>query len=168
MKPIEINLEKIARLAELNEEENYKFRIFLKGQDTDKLDVIVYKIDQEIRSQIDCDKCGNCCVHLNPTVTDEEIEKFSEIDHLSPLDFMAKYVDFNDSDQTKYLKNLPCKYLNDKKCSLYSDKPEECKNYPHTQKEQFIHRTFIMIENYGICPIVFNLFEQLKMELNFK
>ncbi len=168
MKSMEINLEKIARLAKQREEENYRFRVFLKGQETDQIDVIVQKMDKEIRSQIDCDKCGNCCIHLNPSVTDEEIEKLSRIDHLSQLDFVAKYVAFNEREQMKFLKDLPCKYLNDKKCSLHSNKPEECKAYPHTQTDGFIHRTFVMLDNYGICPIVFNLFEQLKMELNFK
>ena len=168
MKSMEINLEKIARLAEQREDENYRFRVFLKGQDDDQIDIMVHKMDKEIRSQIDCDKCGNCCIHLNPSVTDEEIKKLSRLEHLSPLDFVAKYVDFNDRDRSKYLKDLPCKYLNEKKCSLNSNKPEECQAYPHTQNGHFIHRTFVMIDNYGICPIVFNLFEQLKMELNFK
>jgi len=168
MKPLEINIEKIARLAEQREDENYRFRVFLKGQEDDKIDIMVHKMDKEIRSQIDCKECGNCCIHLHPSVTDEEIETLSRLDHHTPIEYVAKNIVNDNSENMKYLKDTPCKYLHDKKCSIYLERPEDCKSYPHTQKEHFIHRTYSMIDNYGICPIVFNLFEQLKMELKFK
>ena len=72
-----------------------------------------------------------------------------------------------DFDNDRYLKATPCKYLKDKKCSIYGDRPEDCRSFPHTHKTGFTQRTFGLIDNYSICPIVFNLFEQLKKGITF-
>jgi len=168
LKQIELDIEKIARLGEQREKKNFDFRTFLKGQDFKRIDKIVHRIDKEIRSQIDCRKCGNCCSSLRPCVTDSEMDKLSRIDNLAQHDFLTEFVEIDNFEGKKYLKDTPCKYLNDKLCSIYTNRPEDCKSYPHTQKTEFITRTLGMIENYGICPIVFDLFEQLKEELNYR
>jgi uncharacterized protein len=168
MKQLELNIEKIALIGEQKEEENYDFRIFLKGQDFKRIDRIVHRLDKEIRSRIDCEKCGNCCKSLRPSVTESEIDTLSRIDNITQHDFVTKFVEIDNLEGTKYLKDTPCKYLEDKICSIYINKPEDCRSYPHTQKSEFISRTLGMIDNYGICPIVFNLFEQLKEELDYK
>ena len=168
MKQIELNIEKIALIGKQKEEENFDFRIFLKGQDFAKVDKIVQRIDKELRAQIDCNKCGNCCKSLRPCLTKFEIETLSQIDNLTKHDFVTRFVEIDNLDGIKYLKDTPCKYLDDKTCSIYTNRPEDCKSYPHTQKSRFISRTLGMIDDYGICPIVYNLFEQLKEELDYK
>jgi len=168
MKRLELNIEKIAIIGEQKEEENYDFRVFLKGLDFEHVDKIVHRIDKDVRTQIDCEKCGNCCKSLRPCVTDSEIDTLSQIDNLTHHDFINRFVEIDKLEGIKYLKDTPCKYLADKSCSIYTSRPEDCKSYPHTQKKEFITRTLGMIENYGICPIVFNLFEQLKMELGYE
>jgi len=82
-------------------------------------------------------------------------------------DFENKYLEINNFEKIKCLKATPCKFLNDKSCTIYTDRPEDCKSYTHTQQPDFISRTLGMIDNYGICPIVFNLFERLKFELDY-
>lgn len=168
MKHLELNIEKIALIGEQKEEENFDFRIFLKGQDFKQVDRFVERIDKEVRAQIDCENCGNCCKSLRPCVTDSEIDTLSQIDNLTQKDFVKGFVEIDNFEGIKYLKDTPCKYLVDKSCSIYTNRPEDCKSYPHTQKKEFITCTLGLIENYGICPIVFNLFEQLKQELDYK
>lgn len=168
MKQLEFNIEKIASIGEQKEEENFDFRIFLKGQDFKSIDRIVHRINEQITSQIDCQKCGNCCKSLSPLLTESEIDKLSRIENLAQSDFVTIFVEIDSFEGIKYLKDTPCRYLKGKSCSIYSNRPEDCKSYPHTQKTEFITRTFGMIDNYGICPIVFNLFERLKEELGYK
>ena len=168
MKPLELNIEKITRISKQKENENYKFRSFLKGKDPDKVDKIVQRLNKEIVEQIDCTTCGNCCKNLRPCVTDKEIDYLSVIDNMTHEQFVSNFIEADQFDESRYLKDTPCKYLEDKKCSIYADRPKDCKSYPHTHKRGFTSRTFFMIENYGICPIVFNLFEQLKRELRFR
>ena len=168
MKQLELNIEKIAIIGAQKEEENFDFRAFLKGLDFEQVDKIVHRIDKPIRNQIDCEKCGNCCKSLRPCLTDFEIDTLSQIDKLPQQDYINRFVEIDNFEGIKYLKDTPCKYLADKSCSIYPNRPEDCKSYPHTQKTEFITRTFGMIENYGICPIVYNVFEQLKQELNYE
>ena len=47
-KNIEIDLEKIEELGKLLEDQNLEFRAFLKGQDPDKIDEIVQRLNFEI------------------------------------------------------------------------------------------------------------------------
>ena len=168
MRNLELNIERIKLISKRKEDENYKFRAFLKGLDSDKVDKIVHKLNDEIVSQINCQDCGNCCKLLRPCVTDTEIVALSLIDKISKKDYIFKFVEKDDFDDTNYLKDTPCRYLKDKSCTIYENRPLDCKSYPHTQKKNFISRTLGVIENYEICPIVFNIYELLKQELNFK
>lgn len=168
MRNLELDIETIKLISQEREEENYDFRAFLKGVDSDKVDKIVRKLNNEIISQIDCQECGNCCKSLRPCVTDSEIENLSHLDKTSTKDYMQKYVEIDDFEDIKYLKDTPCRYLKDKSCTIYESRPFDCKSYPHTQKADFISRTLGMIENYEICPIVFNIYEELKKELDYR
>jgi len=165
---IETNIKKIQQIADRKEDENLAFRSFLKGQDFDKVDEIVHKLYSEIAPQIDCLKCGNCCINLRPTITDKELDRLVEIDEVTKSDFEEKYLKQDDFEDLKYLRSVPCKYLKDKKCMIYSDRPEECRSYPYLHKDKFVSRTLGVLNNYEICPIVFNVFELLKVEFGWR
>ncbi len=168
MKKLEIDLDKIALIDEQKEDENFEFRAFLKGQNKAKIDTIVHRLDKEIRSQIDCQKCGNCCNSLSPSLSEKEIERLSVVLGCSQPDFEKQYIEIDASDGAKCLKGTPCGLLNGTSCTVYTDRPEACKSYPFTQLPNFVNRTLGVISNYGVCPIVFNLYERLKVELAFK
>ena len=165
-KNIEIDLEKIEELGKLLEDQNLEFRAFLKGQDPDKIDEIVQRLNFEISNQIDCTTCGNCCMKLKPFITEQDIKILSQRLNLSQQQVMDDYIEIDEGDQ--YFKNLPCSFLKEKKCTVYNGRPEDCRSFPHLHKEMFISRLWGVIENYSICPIVFNVFERLKTELNYK
>ncbi len=167
MKTLELNLEKIKLLAHQRESDNLKFRSFLKGQDGKKIDAIVHKIDKEIRSQIDCTQCGNCCIELRPLVDETEIERLSILKKCSKEVFENISIEKN-NEGDKYLKDTPCIFLIDKSCTIYPDRPKDCLSYPNTHKIGFTGRLFGVLQNYEICPIVFNLYEQLKIELKWR
>ena len=168
MIPLELNIEKISRISKQKENENYRFRSFLKGQDSDKVDEIVHRLNKEIVEDINCADCGNCCKELRPGLTESEIVKLSKIENLSQKNFVTSFTEQDEMENSKYLKDTPCKYLEDKKCIIYIERPEDCKSYPHIHKEDFNSRTLGVIQNYGICPIVFNVFERLKNEMRFR
>ena len=132
------------------------------------MDKIVNRLNDEIMNRIDCTLCGNCCEKLTAGLTDDDIKRLAEIENLLQKDFETNFVECDQTDGDKYLKFTPCKYLEDKKCSIYPDRPENCKSYPHTHKPGFTTRTLGIFENYSICPIVFNVFERLKAEIQFR
>ena len=134
---LELDVDKIEELGRRRESENLRFRSYLKGQESDKIDRIVHRLNQEISERIDCTTCGNCCRELKPCITDKDIDRLS-------------------------------KGLELAKDNIESDRPEDCRSFPHLHKESFISRLWGVIDNYSICPIVFNVFERLKIELNFR
>jgi len=163
---IETDLSKIQRLASFREDENFRFRTFLKGKDNAKTDEIVHRLHEELTRQIDCTLCGNCCFHLQPELHHDDMATLARLENIAPETYRDEYCEEVEIGAF-FLKSKPCRYLEGKICRVYENRPDECKDFPYTGKEDFIHRTYSMIEFYGICPIVFNLMERLKKELQF-
>jgi Fe-S-cluster containining protein len=166
MKHLETDLSKIKQLATYRINENFRFRTFLKGKDGVKVDSIVHRLHKDIAAQIDCTLCGNCCCQLKPELHEKDIEKLSQIETITPENYIAGYCEKDDYGEI-YLKTIPCRYLEGKKCSIYESRPKECRRFPYTDENEFISRLFGMISFYELCPIVFNLMEILKVELRF-
>ena len=162
-----IDLKKIKQLGKERERENFKFRSFLKGQNSEKIDRIVHELNKYYSSKIDCTECGNCCIELQALINKNDLEKLTSGLEISDSELKEKYTEV-DEDGDLYFKHKPCSFLRDKKCEIYNFRPAECESYPHLHKEKFIGRLFGVIDNYSICPIVFNVYEDLKIELKFK
>ncbi|MCD4725704.1 MAG: YkgJ family cysteine cluster protein [Bacteroidales bacterium] len=160
-------MKKIEQLGKKRESENFKFRSFLKGQDSEKIDRIVHALNKYYSSKIDCAECGNCCIALQALINKNDLEKLTLGLKISDSELKKKYTEV-DEDGDLYFKHKPCRFLKDKKCEIYNFRPEDCESYPHLHKEHFIGRLFGVIDNYSICPIVFNVYEDLKIELKFK
>lgn len=163
---IELNLEKIKKLGRVREDENFDFRAFLKQQDPERVDKIVHRLNREVSEQIDCTTCGNCCMKLKPLVTDHDIDRLSTRLNLPGEQIKKDYTETEEGEQQ--FKHLPCCFLKEKKCTVYENRPDDCRSYPHLHKDHFTSRLFQVIANYSICPIVFNVYERLKSELRFK
>ncbi|MDY0078282.1 MAG: YkgJ family cysteine cluster protein [Bacteroidales bacterium] len=165
-KNIETEIDKIEKLRKLRKKENIDFRIYLKGQAPHSIDEIVYRLNVEISKQIDCTSCGNCCMKLTPAITELDIKSLSRRLNLEPQQIKDDYLEMAEGEQ--YFKHLPCVFLKEKKCTIYNDRPEACSSFLHLHKKKFTSRLWGVIDNYSICPIVFNVFENLKTELNYK
>ncbi len=167
---IELDLNIIKRNSEIREAENLKFRSFLKGQDSDQVDQIVHELYEEVIEHIDCTKCANCCIELETCFQKEELEQLTKHLNIDKKEFIrqsTKPVQLGEKDKY-FLNSVPCQFLTDKKCTIYELRPEECNSYPYLHKDDFNSRLFGVIENYEICPIVYNVYELLKQKMNFK
>ena len=157
----------IKKQAEVNEEENDAFRLYLKGLDSDGLDKKVHEINDYVTPKIDCTVCGACCRQLMINVTEEE--KIAVANHLdiSPLQFKDEYLE--ESLQGKLIINtIPCHFLSDSKCSIYENRFTECRAFPHLHESNFKGRLFGTLVHYAMCPIIYNVIEQLKVDVGFK
>ena len=162
------DLEYIKEKALEREEENWEFRAFLKQLDTaDKeIDAIVHEIADEVTSRIDCTQCANCCNQIRPVLDKEDISTFALGLKMETSEFQEQFLIQDTENSKQYIfKELPCPFLADNKCSNYDCRPIDCRSYPHLHKKNFPSRLWGVIENYGVCPIVFNVYEQLKNEL---
>ena len=167
---IELDLNIIKENAKIKEDQNYRFRSYLKGQDPNSIDKIVHKLYEDVLKNVDCTECGNCCIELETCFHTEEIERLTSELHIDKEGFITNSLkpdSFGDKDKF-FLISKPCQFLKDKKCTIYSLRPEECNSYPYLHKDNFTSRLLGVLENYEVCPIVYNVYELLKQKLNFK
>jgi len=77
---METDLNRIKELSEKKEDENWKFRSFLKvcNIPSEKIDSIVRKLYWQVSSQIDCKTCVNYYKELDTTLDQEDMEKLSK------------------------------------------------------------------------------------------
>jgi hypothetical protein len=160
--------QEIAALAVAREVENMTFRTYLKQLPltSETLDGLVQELTGRVTAQIDCTQCANCCRCIHPLLDAADVvectaglqmpvEKFEEV-YLEPWgDEVGKYA----------FRELPCPFLKQQHCINYEHRPANCRAYPYLDKRGFVFRLWGVIDNYGICPIVFNVYEQLKAEL---
>lgn len=161
---METDLIKIGKLAKKREDENWEFRTFLKGYEGRDLDSMVHKLVKKYSDSVDCTACGNCCREIRPILKKTDINSLSKSLNISAIQFNREYVQ-KDEDGDNVFSQLPCPFLSDNKCSHYDSRPVDCKSFPHIHKKQFTTRLIGVIQNYSICPIVFNVYEELKNNL---
>jgi len=91
---METDPEKIKKLAKEKEDENWRFRSFLKMIDKspEEVDAVVQRLYQEISSKIDCAACRNCCKELIPALEEEDIKRLSRAMELTVDQFRDQYV----------------------------------------------------------------------------
>lgn len=157
--------DQIAPLLKDKSIENIFFKKFLRDIPSAKVDEKIHRLNGEVSAKIDCLKCANCCKKLEPGLEEHEIETLALAKQQPAADFKQEYVAYDG--EALFLKTKPCMFLNGCACSIYAQRPAACAGYPHLdQRDMKFRRSFW--ENYAICPIVFNVMEQLKAELGFK
>jgi Fe-S-cluster containining protein len=157
----------VTKLAEECEEENWRFRSFLKGVDLDiaELDAIVHRHYEDVSSQIDCCACGNCCREALPLINTSDVARLASGLNLSEADVINRFLVPEEEKEAFTFNKTPCPLLEENRCTAYPSRPNDCRSFPHLHKEEFVFRLIQAVENCWICPIVFNVFARLKSEL---
>lgn len=147
--------------------ENDAFRIFLKQQDSAELDEMVHAINDQVTPRVDCTECGACCKNLMINVTPTEAENVAGHLQMPVTHFKEQYIE--ESLQGQMIMNtIPCHFLAGTMCTIYENRFTECREFPHLHRNNFQGRLFGTLMHYGMCPIIFNVIEELKLETGFK
>lgn len=162
----------LENLAKKKEDENWKFRSFLKFYDElsdNELDELVSRLASKHESKIDCTSCGRCCKVLKPTLSEADQLRLAECLVITVGQLKDQYLKYdNDEDEPGWrIKDTPCPFLKENKCSVYESRPDDCRGYPYLHEADFSYRTIGMIQRTFTCPIVFNVMEELKEEIAF-
>ena len=164
---LEMDLKVLADQAALRWQDNWNFRAYLKKEvDPHLVDVTVHSLNKQISASIDCTKCANCCRQIQPHLTDIEVKRIASRLNLSAEALLAKELK-SDGQGEHVFKAKPCPMLQGTQCGIYQDRPEDCASYPHLQHPDFLDRSIMFIENYRVCPIVFNVYEALKTKFSY-
>jgi uncharacterized protein len=155
---IEIDLSRIQQLSQEHDDENWEFRSWLKRNAPDDIDGLVKALSRKYFALIDCTQCANCCRSLQMEFQGTELHTIAKS--------LGQSVEaFEKQSMSQGKVNPPCPMLNGKLCSIYENRPEVCRPYPHLEQPDFTSRLMGVIGNLSICPIAYNAFEELKAKL---
>lgn len=160
------DLQQIALLALERVEENDRFAQQVKANEPERIDQMVHKLNQSIEKQIDCTSCGNCCKSLMINVSETEANRLSHHLQVSRTSFDETYLE-KGSNGMMLMNTIPCSFLENDRCNVYDYRFEGCREFPAMHLPDFNKRLFTTLMHYGRCPIIFNIVEQLKDEMDF-
>ena len=160
---------KVNEAAKKRENENIRFRTFLKcNADYDELDKQFLDLHNELFAGYNCCKCNNCCRAYSTTVLEEEVYSIAAFLGLTKQDFIKRYLVQSVIDAGYELK-APCCFLDESgRCAIEVCKPVECRDFPHTNKPDRLASLLGVLSFAEECPIVFELLERLKIIYEFK
>ena len=100
-------------------------------------------------------------------ITASDADRMSNHLHLSTPEFKEKYVEEGSSGMM-IMNTIPCHFLAGNKCSAYEARFTECREFPDLHKGNFKSRLFATLIHYAMCPIIYNVVEELKEETGFR
>ena len=163
---LETNIQRIQQLAKQREEANWAFRCFLKGSDFSirSIDLTVHSLYREVSREIDCTKCANCCKTTHPVLKPADVRRLARHLELRVDEFRSRFLTDDPGRGGSVFRDQPCPFLQDNSCTVYDHRPSDCRSYPHLHKKDFVFRMNQVFSNCSVCPIVFNVYEDLKRE----
>lgn len=157
----------VQRLAEELEDENWAFRAWIKsheGLGDDHLMAIVHRLTEDVTAQTDCTVCANCCRMLNPSLDRDDTLRLAQARCVDVPSLQATYLQQGKSGQWEL--PAPCPLLDGNLCHVYDARPKSCREYPHLHNDFRAH-SMARINDTFICPIVLNVIEGMKAELDW-
>jgi Fe-S-cluster containining protein len=166
MRPLVTDPGEVERLAIELEDENWDFRDWIKREydfDDERLMSVVRDLADRIAAQIDCTQCANCCRTISPCLEDSDVARLALALGMTVPEVQDTYLQLEEEGGTWRLP-APCPLLKGNLCSVYDARPDECREYPHLHND-FRAASISRINNTFICPIVFNVVQEMKAAL---
>ena len=136
----------------------------LKNKKPKNLDDLVHELNEEAFAKFNCLDCANCCKTIGPRLIDKDIERLAKHLKMKISDFTEKYI-LTDEDGDFVFREHPCPFLlSDNYCMVYESRPKACREYPHTDRKRFYQILELSHKNCETCPVVYEIFEELKRE----
>lgn len=159
--------EKLKNLTGKTRAETSSFVKKLKKKKPKNLDNIVHELHNGAFARFNCLDCANCCKTIGPRLTDKDIARLAKHLKIKTSDFMVQYI-LTDEDNDFVFKEHPCPFLlPDNYCLVYQNRPKACREYPHTNRKRFYQILDLSHKNCETCPVVSDIFEELK-KMNLK
>jgi len=138
-----------------------KYKQFLSRADKNKVLKALPGLHKEAFSKIDCLQCANCCKNYSPRFKTPDIKRISKVLGLRESEFIEKYL-LVDEEGDFIVNTKPCPFLGaDNFCSIYEDRPSDCRRFPYTDEDVIIKRKELTLKNSTFCPITYYVLEKL-------
>jgi Fe-S-cluster containining protein len=150
--------------AAKDDDVNFRFLRSLKMvSDPERIDAQARELHEDAFRRIDCTRCANCCKTMPPAVTAEDSAAIAAYLGLSLEAFTAAYLEVDPEEGGQRMKATPCPFLGaDDRCTIYAIRPAACREFPHTDKEGFIWRTYLHSANTRNCPAVYYIVKRMR------
>ncbi len=162
---LHVDLEEFNKKTRTLKKENENFYRRLKLKSPKNIDDLFHQAHDNAFEKIDCLKCANCCKTTSPIFYQRDIERAAKACRVKPGDFIDKYLKL-DEDKDYVLKQAPCTFLDSENyCSIYEDRPNACREYPHTNRKKMQQVLDLTFKNTLVCPAVLHITEEIKRHL---
>lgn len=122
---------------------------------------VLPSLHEEAFEHVDCLTCANCCKNYSPRFKTPDIKRISRVLGLRESVFIDTYLNI-DEEGDYVLKTAPCPFLGaDNFCSIYEDRPSDCRRFPYTDEDVLFKRQQLTLKNASFCPAVYFVLEKL-------
>ncbi len=144
-----------------SKEQQKAYKRLLEKGNKNKILKALPVLHEEAFSKIDCLQCANCCKNYSPRFKNPDIRRIAKVMNMKEGAFIDKYLRL-DEEGDYVVKQSPCSFLGaDNDCSIYEDRPSDCRRYPYTDEDVFLKRVNLTLKNSTICPAAFTVLEKL-------
>jgi hypothetical protein len=161
MKKTQFNRERFYNAASTKKPYVREYLKKLKAKPVNFLDDSIHELHHQVFEDFECLDCANCCKTISPALRNKDIEKISKHLKMKPSRFVTNYLNL-DEEGDYVFKTTPCPFLmDDNYCAIYNVRPKACKEYPHTDRKNFLQITALTLKNITVCPATIEIFDAL-------
>jgi Fe-S-cluster containining protein len=126
--------------------------------------------EAEAWKQIDCQKCGNCCMTMTPTWKKSEVKKLAARLGMTYTEFYDKWLYTEESTGDIMNASTPCQFFDvaNGLCTVYDLRPHDCATFPHLYRKDFKDQIEVYTANLHRCPATLVAIEQLQKIIESK
>lgn len=141
------------------------YRQFLERVNRNQALSLLPDLHESATEATDCLQCAQCCKGFSPRFKTPDIKRISRVLGLRESAFIEQYLRV-DEEGDYVTRSTPCPMLgSDNRCSIYADRPSDCRRFPYTDEDVLLKRTRITLENVQFCPITYRVLEGLMEKL---
>lgn len=145
----------------LSADHQKQYKQFLQRADKNKVLRQLPELHEEVFEKVNCLACANCCKNYSPRFKTPDIKRISKVLRMKESVFIDTYL-YLDEDGDYVTQTKPCPFLGtDNYCSIYEDRPSDCRRFPYTDEDVLIKRPAITLKNSTFCPAVHQVLERL-------
>lgn len=142
-----------------------QYRQFLDRVNRNRVLPLLPELHETATAATDCLQCAQCCKSFSPRFKTPDIKRISRVMGLRESEFIERFLKV-DEEGDYVTKTIPCPMLGaDNYCSIYEDRPSDCRRFPYTDEDVLVKRSRITLENVRFCPITYRVVEGLMKKL---
>lgn len=142
-----------------------EYRYFLEHVNRNRVLPLLPELHETATAATDCLQCAQCCKTFSPRFKTPDIKRISRVMGMREGDFKERFLKM-DEEGDFVTQTSPCPLLGeDNHCTVYEDRPSDCRRFPYTDEDVLIKRSRITLENVRFCPITYRVVESLMKKL---